>query len=384
MQMKFGDMLIKQEKLLWELPKQEKAIIFWGCGNSMRLIKKELQERGVVPTAYCENNPNIIGKSIDNVPVLSYDEVRAQYKEYIIVLTVAINNAVPIVEQLKKAGEKNPIYHIEHPFKVENVFLEYSDVKDKFHEYEKMFDILQDERSKKIFQELINFKISGNKLPLLKYVDGDTFFDENIIPESDHYSYMDVGAYTGDTLLRFYAFCRGKYNKLYAVEPDEGNFKALSELVKYGRIFDTHLFQVGGWNYRGELTFYTITNNATNFDSPNFFKNMENTVYNSCELSKEIYDKQVVAVDTVDNLLNGEQCDVIKINALGADYQVLLGCENTIRKYHPVLVGEFGAQKEHLLHLLEKMKEMNSHYKIYLRQKEIFGDCKTVFFAVDD
>ena len=45
-------------------------------------------------------------------------------------------------------------------------------------------------------------------------MDGDTFFDDKLIPVSDKHSYVDVGAYTGDTLLKFYAFSRGRYKKI--------------------------------------------------------------------------------------------------------------------------------------------------------------------------
>ena len=77
-----------------------------------------------------------------------------------------------------------------------------------------------------------------------KYIDGNTFFDEKLIPMSEHYSYVDVGAYTGDMLLRFYAFCGGKYDAIYAVEPDKGNFSSLERLVKYGKLEDVFLFQI--------------------------------------------------------------------------------------------------------------------------------------------
>ena len=304
--------------------------------------------------------------------------------DYVIILTVAINNAIPIVEQLREQQEKHPIYHMEHPFKVENTFLEYQYLENHNDEFEAVYKALEDEESRNIFVQSINFKLSGNKLPLLNYVDGEGFFDEKLIPLSKHYSYMDVGAYTGDTLLRFYAFCGGKYDKLYAVEPDTGNFNALQNLVKYGRISNVQLFHVGGWNLKGELTFYTIANrNRKHFENSNFFKKMQDIVANSWEMSQKDFGTETISVDTVDNLLQGAKCDIIKINALGADYQVLMGCRETIKQYKPIIVGEFGTQSEYLVEQLNEMLRVNPNYKLYLRQKMIFGDCKTVYFAID-
>ena len=375
---------MKQEELLWNTINSDRAIIFWGCGNSMRIVKETLAEKGIVPTAFCDNNEKLIGTYIDNIPVLSYEQIKKYYTDYVIILTVAINNAMPIVEQLREQQEKHPIYHIEHPFKVENTFLEYQYLENHNDEFEAVYKALEDEESRNIFVQSINFKLSGNKLPLLNYVDGEGFFDEKLIPLSKHYSYMDVGAYTGDTLLRFYAFCGGKYDKLYAVEPDTGNFNALQNLVKYGRISNVQLFHVGGWNLKGELTFYTIANrNRNHFENSNFFKEMQDIVANSWEMSQKDFGKETISVDTVDNLLQGAKCDIIKINALGADYQVLMGCRETIKQYKPIIVGEFGTQSEYLVEQLNEMLRVNPNYKLYLRQKMIFGDCKTVYFAID-
>ena len=382
--MKFSEKLTKQEDLLWNTINSDRAIIFWGCGNSMRIVKETLAEKGIVPTAFCDNNEKLIGTYIDNIPVLSYEQIKKYYTDYVIILTVAINNAIPIVEQLREQQEKHPIYHMEHPFKVENTFLEYQYLENHNDEFEAVYKALEDEESRNIFVQSINFKLSGNKLPLLNYVDGEGFFDEKLIPLSKHYSYMDVGAYTGDTLLRFYAFCSGKYDKLYAVEPDTGNFNALQNLVKYGRISNVQLFHVGGWNLKGELTFYTIANrNRKHFENSNFFKKMQDIVANSWEMSQKDFGTETISVDTVDNLLQGAKCDIIKINALGADYQVLMGCRETIKQYKPIIVGEFGTQSEYLVEQLNEMLRVNPNYKLYLRQKMIFGDCKTVYFAID-
>ena len=382
--MKFSEKLTKQEDLLWNTINSDRAIIFWGCGNSMRIVKETLAEKGIVPTAFCDNNEKLIGTYIDNIPVLSYEQIKKYYTDYVIILTVAINNAIPIVEQLREQQEKHPIYHMEHPFKVENTFLEYQYLENHNDEFEAVYKALEDEESRNIFVQSINFKLSGNKLPLLNYVDGEGFFDEKLIPLSKHYSYMDVGAYTGDTLLRFYAFCGGKYDKLYAVEPDTGNFNALQNLVKYGRISNVQLFHVGGWNLKGELTFYTIANrNRKHFENSNFFKKMQDIVANSWEMSQKDFGTETISVDTVDNLLQGAKCDIIKINALGADYQVLMGCRETIKQYKPIIVGEFGTQSEYLVEQLNEMLRVNPNYKLYLRQKMIFGDCKTVYFAID-
>lgn len=376
--------IIKKEELVWNSISMDIPVIFWGCGNNSYIVKKLLLAKGIIPTAYCDNNPKMTGTIIDGVEVLSYEQVRERYKRYYMILTVAVNNALPILEQLKQAGEKNPIFHMEKPFKVDDEMLEYDYLESKWEEFKEVYEMLADEQSKKLFVENVNFRLSGNKVRLVQYIDGDTFFDRKLIPSSEHYSYVDVGAYTGDTLLRFYAFCGGKYDAIYAVEPDKGNFLSLEKMVKFGRLERVHLFQVGGWDCKDELTFYTMNNsNSKNFDSPNFFKNVVETVSSSWNIENKNHVEQKIIVDTVDHLLQGRECTLLKINALAADFQTLKGSVETIKQYKPVIVGEFGTRKENLTKMLLFMKEKNSSYHIYLRQKMIFGDCKTIFVAVD-
>ncbi|MDR2803521.1 MAG: hypothetical protein LBB22_04445 [Treponema sp.] len=69
-------------------------------------------------------------------------------------------------------------------------------------------------------------------MPLFDMIDGDTFFDKTILPAHDSHIYLDMGAYTGDTLIRFYAFCGGKYKKIIAMEPDKKIFSKMRYMTK--------------------------------------------------------------------------------------------------------------------------------------------------------
>lgn len=366
----------------WNCIDKNIPVIFYGCGNNARIVKKLLIQKGIVPTAYCDSNQNLIGNIIEEVPVLSYEQVKKCYKEYYIILTVAINNALDIIHTLKEAKETQPIFHMEKPFKVDEELFEYEYLLKNLESFETIYDIMEDEISKMLLVESINSKLSGSKLNLVKYIDGDSFFDQTFIPVSKHYNYVDVGAYTGDTLLRFYAFVGGEYDSIHAIEPDKANFSALQDVIKYGRLDNVHLYNVGGWNRKDMLTFYTLDHNVEHFDSPNFFRHMKKPTDSSWGMDEKRYIEEKIIVDTIDNLLGDSPCDVIKINALAADFQTLEGCKKTLHRCKPIIVGEYGTRKENLTDMILFIKEQNLGYKFFLRQKKIFQDCKTIFYAV--
>ncbi|NLL79124.1 MAG: FkbM family methyltransferase [Clostridiales bacterium] len=375
---------MKEEELFWNQRKTGKPVIFWGCGNNAHIVKKILECKGIYPDAFCDNNSKLWGKKFEETEVLSYAQIKQKYSQYDMLITAAVGGAVEIEKQLKEAGEKNKIIHMEKPFKVDNEFLDYDYIRANIEQFETVYEFLEDNFSKELFVENVNFRLCGNKFPLLKYVDGESFFDSKLFHSFEEDNYVDVGAYTGDTLLRYYAFCGGKYKKIYAIEPDEENYEGLQMLVKLGRLKNVETFQCGAWECKDTLTFFTAQNkNKRNFDSPNFFKNMSETIPSSCGIEEEDFMEEKIEVNTVDNLLQGEPCGILKINALAADFQTLRGCKKTIQQYKPVIVGEFGTRKENLTEMLLYMKELNDNYRVFLRQKMIFGDCKTVFTAID-
>jgi hypothetical protein len=90
-----------------------------------------------------------------------------------------------------------------------------------------------------------------------------------------------------------------------------------------------------------------------------------------------------IPVERLDAVLNGAEASIVKVNALAADMQVLQGAEETIKKYKPALINDYGARPDYLLSVPKYITDFSAlKYKLYLRQKNIFGDSKTVLFAV--
>ena len=60
-----------------------------------------------------------------------------------------------------------------------------------------------------------------------------------------------MGAYDGDTIKEFTDFTNGNYRHIYALEPDEKNFKKLTKNTQ--DMENITLFNMGAWNKRGEI-----------------------------------------------------------------------------------------------------------------------------------
>lgn len=365
---KLNEQLVNSDDYFGSL--KEKTIVCWGAGSKGRQTCQLLKEKGIYPVAFCDNNPKLKGEHINNVPIYSYDIIRKKYEKYCICITTTLNSALEISQMLKNLGEKNEVCFMANPFKAENKFLDTSEILDNFVDYEESYRALEDEKSRKIFVNFLNWKITGNQYLTYEETESDwlEFFDKEIIPSRDNYCYIDVGAYTGDTIVRFLALGSGKYNRIIAFEPDNNNFIRLNQMVENGRLERIMCVKQGLWSKKGELVFYMREGDGI-YESSNFFRNVEVSLANSLSSDGKA---EVVPVRTLDSYMNeikNEEHILFKIDALASEGRIILGGIELIQKKKPVIVMEYGTHSEHISNIIPLIKRLRNDYKFYLRQK---------------
>lgn len=307
-------------------------VILFGCGVKGRQAVKILKENDIRISAACDNNVKLQGKEfIDGIIIQSFDEATRGKRNFCIIITCAISNALEIYNALKSKGNSIPIYHLSNPFKVENNLLKL-DKSELYNEVYYNYDMLEDEESKQIYCDTINWKLCGNMLPLLKYSTDKSmysFFDKELVSIDEQTTYVDVGAYTGDTVQSFLIFSGGEYKKIIAIDADRGNYKALNEFIKYGKVQNVETYNTALWDKEEEKIFYTNSvNEDIHYDSPNLFQSIDKVADNKTMYeihTKGKLEQLVIQANTLDNLLRDEIPTIIKINALAADYNIVGG-----------------------------------------------------------
>lgn len=358
-----------------------KNIVLYGCGSMAHRLIKILINRGIVPVAMVDSNPKKYGEEIKydrySWKIISYQELKKLYSYYSIVLSVSINYAIDIRNQLIEQGEKNEIIHMQLPFKVDDEFLSISK------NIMRLKKVFSDNESKEIFEDFLKYKATGNMFELIKHYSGDGFFDRTILRRNSNDVFIDVGCYTGDTISQFLVFSDCGYNKIIGIEADPGNFKRAITFVNLSRLPNINIYNIGGWHEKNELIFHTLkNNNELNFDSPNFFKQASEIIdSNICSSRDDVYEDVKIQCNSLDNLFYNEKPTIIKINALAADYNILLGCRNIINEYSPELLIDYGARPEFIEKTVQFLLENRPDYKLFLRVKNIFGDYKTILYA---
>jgi hypothetical protein len=61
---------------------------------------------------------------------------------------------------------------------------------------------------------------------------------------------------------------------------------------------------------------------------------------------------------------------------------IILGGGYTISRYKPILILEYGVKKSDVFYMIKNIRDINKNYKFYMRRKKVFGDIKTVLYAL--
>ena len=206
--------------------------------------------------------------------------------------------------------------------------------------------LLSDEKSKTVFENLLQYKISRDRNLIKNIRDNvsEQYFTDEIMSFTDREIFMDLGAYTGDTIKGFITAVDGKYKKIIAIEPDEKNFSLLKKQTYNLPNIDCH--QIGVSDREGNAKFAA------------------KALYTSCfDETGEIE----IKTRTVDSILNGDEITFIKADIEGLEQKMLIGAQEAIKTYKPKIAIAVYHKKEDIFYIINLLHIYRSDYKFYLR-----------------
>lgn len=349
-------MLDIKEKDVWlQLAESNKPVVIYGMGNGAEKIISVLKEYGITVSDIFASDEFVRGHSFLGYKILKYSDVCKKYKDFNIVLAFA-THLPDMLEKIRKMNYEHTVFAPDVPVAGNGLFTKsfFDENKDKF---EFVYEHLCDEESKSVFENIINFKISGK----VDYLYRSTEPDKNtvyrdILQLGNNETIIDMGAYDGDTIREFTAYTNGKYNHIYALEPDEKNFKKLVRNTQ--NMQGITLYNMGAWSKQDTLTF-----------SKKAGRN-----------SKLSADGIPVPVTDIDSLVD-DRVTLLKMDIEGAELHALEGCRKTIEKHSPKLYVCAYHRNEDMFALPIKILEYNKNYKIYFRHSPYIPAWESNFYC---
>ncbi|MDE7281655.1 MAG: FkbM family methyltransferase, partial [Ruminiclostridium sp.] len=228
----------------------------------------------------------------------------------------------------------------------------------------KVYKLLADEKSREVFDSLVNYKISGN-INYLKECETDEDEAFSLLDIGFNETYVDLGAYNGDTIDKFLRITGKRFNEIYAVEPDFRNFgRMVRRNYALGRgIF--HPINAAAWSENTELEFRRSGGRNSSVS----------TKYGRGTIVK------VNGIST-DAMLGEKIPTLIKLDVEGCEREALEGARKSISQHKPKLILSAYHRTEDLLELPLLIREMNSGYKLYLRHHPYIPAWDTNFYCI--
>lgn len=352
---------------LWEyLQGCGKKIVLYGMGDGAEKIKAVLDERELAVTDIMASDEFVRGHNFLGYRVKKLSEIEAEYDDFVIL--VCFGTQLPeVMENIYRIGERHELYAPNVPVTGEGLFdLEYANAHKN--ELRKVYDMLADAQSKRVFENVIRYKLSGD-IKLLREVETPSEEKFNLMDIGIDETYVDLGAYNGDTLIEFLNETSMQFKKLYAMEPDVKNYRKLKRrLYMIGSaIFEA--YNVGAWNEDTTATFALRAGRGSKA-LPAEGKPLNSARFRSVKMMR------------VDTMLRGDAASYIKIDVEGAEENALRGAKETIAKCRPKLNIALYHRNEDMFKLPLLVNEMNRKYKLYMRHHPYIPDWDTNLYCV--
>ncbi len=177
-------------------------------------------------------------------------------------------------------------------------------------------------------------------------------------------SAIDIGASDGRTVQPM--LDKSKYGKIIAFEPDSEFYNKLN--LRFNGHENVIIENCAVFDKSGEAIYYSYSNNPWESGLSAREGRMQTEGNNNGDLT-EIN----IITKTLDEFINDfESIDMIKIDAESSEMNILIGGENLIKKFRPVILTEFGSEVKYFNHNEDELFDFVKRNNYYLC--DLFGN----------
>ncbi len=343
--------------------KKHKKYIIWGTGQGAEKLIEFIELQNLLPIeiVFVDNNKLKTGNLfLDKYKIYSPDYL-SDYSSENSMLIITCADCDSVFEQAKDLFCGNIIVMDFAWMDFKNNFNDF--FTSRKHDFEKSFNLLADDLSKRTFSCLINYKISRNPIWLkkisLEYK--KKYFDETVINLNNNETFIDCGSFIGETVLDFVDKV-SEYNRIICIEPDNCNFIKLLKNFNENDVKNCVSYNVALSNVESIDSF----SSGLNYSSNQKLNDNGNCLVKTCKL---------------DNLLNQINVSFIKMDVEGSEIQALEGAQETIKRNSPKLAICAYHKWSDFIEIPQFIKSINIKYKIYMRHYSSGTEFETIIYA---
>lgn len=342
---------------LWEyLKHSHKPILLYGMGNGADKIRAVCERKGISISDCFASDGFVRGQFFHGKQVLSFTEAKEKYQKSGLIALLSFGSSLPdVMDTVKQIGKECELYAPDVPVFGDSLF-DMAFLQQHAAQFHAAYELLSDDISKKLFVDMIQFKLTGS-LHFLTVTDQtrQTIYRELLHTER-FTAYLDLGAYNGDTVRELLP-AAPSLKVAYAWEPDRRSFAKLQTYAQNETGCQVIPLPYGAWSHADTLVFDDSGNRNASV--------LENA---SADIRHRIQRTTTITAAAPDHFLRSCNVDFIKYDVEGAERESLIGTSQTIADRAPALLVSAYHRSEDLFDLPLLLHELQPQYRLYLRR----------------
>ena len=344
---------------LWEyLQQTNKTIVLYGMGNGADKILNVLAERDIPVAGVFASDGFARGNLFHGMPVRTWNDIKAEFgRENVIVLLSFGTSRPDVLENILCIRAEAELYAPDVPAFGDTLFTR-PFFEAHRSELEAARALLSDDESRRIFDNVVAYKLSGDISYLLNAQNNEDEIFETIIRPHTIRAAADLGAYNGDTVRQLLEKAEGNVDAVWAMEPDARNYKKLASYARSESRARIIPVNAGAWNEEATLFFDKSGNRNASFE--------QNRSQSLADRPAKVSEVKALPLDKV---LGGARVDYIKYDVEGSEREALDGSLDTLTQCAPTLLVSLYHRSEDIFALPLHIRKIAPQYSgFYLRR----------------
>ncbi len=346
---------------LWEvLLKETRPIVLYGMGDGALKILAACRQYGIPVSGIFTSEEFYRRKTFEGFPVERLRDLEERYEDFVILLAFGVEDD-SMLDRIREIAAKHTLYAPDVPLFGEGLFTpDY--VRKHLSEIQNAYALLADDRSRTVFAALVNYKLSGKISYLEKVTSTRTADISEILRLGDRESYLDVGAFSGDTVREFLEQVED-FVAIYAVEPAPKNLEKLNRFLREHPYLAVEVFPVATGSVNEEMLL---------------------TAKGGRNAARGEKGRIPVPVRRLDDLLGDKKVTYLKMDVEGMERETILGAVRLLQTHHPKLSIACYHRNEDLFDLLLLLHEMVPEYRFFFRRHPYLPAWETILYVVPE
>lgn len=357
----------KNHRVIQFLYKNPKKLVLYGASSVCDRFLKQAVRYDFPIDCIIDSDIKKKGKDLHGIKIKHVDEILPEIKQYKFLITTSY--VYSVIEFLRSEGVDDEDIHVPNKYDIYtgtatgfqyfHAYLSPVDMYVNKNHYLTAYNLLCDNKSKKMFCALLQYRLYGTYCTDgTIYNDDMSYFNNDFVHLGTEECFCDVGAYKGDSIIGFIKKCNNQYQKIYAIEASQNAYQKMKEYIMNDQNKDSiDILNVGVGQKRETISYDGFTS------------------YQGNE-SLEIF--------PLDEILKNKPVTIIKMDIEGMELDALRGAVNIIQAQKPVLAICIYHLVTDIWEIIEYLHSILPEYKFCIEQPFHTHLTETVLYAFLD